>query len=218
MDLCPGLPRWASTRKVKPIWILLKQETVSGSGISWAICKSAPRSRQITTQAPKFFAGQMPFLVLQHQSTEGKDSEKKLTQRECIWTLSVADSWFQSIMCINSPQTSPHAHVSSCVPHRAGLFWVLKQNVSFIVNIPFYPKIPVWNCLLIELHDHIIISIRNLTVWSDSRINLKLSSCGKPCDIFLCHHVVWTRWNTHTHTHPFNGPFLDYPGEPVPER
>jgi len=37
-------------QKVKPIWILLKQETVSG--ISWAICKSAPRSRQITTPAP----------------------------------------------------------------------------------------------------------------------------------------------------------------------
>ena len=33
--LCPGLPGWAGTRKVKPIWILLKQETVSGSGISW---------------------------------------------------------------------------------------------------------------------------------------------------------------------------------------
>ena len=49
--LCPGLPGWACTRKVKPIWILLKQETVSGSGISWAICKSAPRSRQITTPA-----------------------------------------------------------------------------------------------------------------------------------------------------------------------
>ena len=50
--LCPGLPRWAGTRKVKPMWVLLKQETVSGSGISWAICKSAPRSRQITTPAP----------------------------------------------------------------------------------------------------------------------------------------------------------------------
>ena len=50
--LCPGLPGWAGTRKVKPIWILLKQETVSGSGISWAICKSAPRSRQITMPAP----------------------------------------------------------------------------------------------------------------------------------------------------------------------
>ena len=50
--LCPGLPGWAATRNVKPIWILRKQETVSGSGISWAICKSAPRSRQITTPAP----------------------------------------------------------------------------------------------------------------------------------------------------------------------
>ena len=45
-------PGWAGTRKVKPIWILLKQETVSGIGISWAICKSAPRSRQTTTPAP----------------------------------------------------------------------------------------------------------------------------------------------------------------------
>ena len=50
--LCPGLPGWASTRKVKPIWILLKQETVSGIGIRWVICKSASRSRQITTPAP----------------------------------------------------------------------------------------------------------------------------------------------------------------------
>ena len=50
--LCPGLPGWAGTRKVKPIWILMEQETVSGSGISRAICKSAPRSRQITTPAP----------------------------------------------------------------------------------------------------------------------------------------------------------------------
>ena len=40
-----GTTWWASTRKVKPIWILLKQETVSGSGISQgAVCKSAPRS------------------------------------------------------------------------------------------------------------------------------------------------------------------------------
>jgi len=74
--LFPGLPRWAGTRKVKPIWILLKQETVTGSGISWAMCKSAPRSRQITTPAhhhSKFFTGRMPFLTpnQQCQSTEG---------------------------------------------------------------------------------------------------------------------------------------------------
>jgi len=48
----PGLPRWAGTRKVKPIWILLEQETVSGSGIHWAICKSAPHTRQTTIPAP----------------------------------------------------------------------------------------------------------------------------------------------------------------------
>ena len=58
--LCPGLPRWASTRKVKPIWILLKQETMSGSGISWAICKSAPCSRQIIMPAPYHSVFYMP--------------------------------------------------------------------------------------------------------------------------------------------------------------
>jgi len=73
----PGLPGWAGTRKIKPIWILPKQETVSGSGISWAICKSAPCSRQITTPAPhttQFFTGRMPFLPpnQQRQSTEGQ--------------------------------------------------------------------------------------------------------------------------------------------------
>ena len=52
MALFPGLTRWAGTRKEKPIRILLKQDTVSGSGISWAVCKSAPRSRQIATPAP----------------------------------------------------------------------------------------------------------------------------------------------------------------------
>ena len=76
--LFPGLPGWADTRKVKPIWILLKQETVSGSGISWAMYKSAPRSRQVTMPAPhhSVFTGRMPFLSpnQQCQSTEGTHS------------------------------------------------------------------------------------------------------------------------------------------------
>ena len=50
--LCLGLPRSAGTRKVKPVWILLKQETLSGSSISWAVCKSAPCCRQISMLAP----------------------------------------------------------------------------------------------------------------------------------------------------------------------
>ena len=76
MALCPGLPESASTKKEKPIWILLKQETVSGSGFSWAICKSEPCSRQIPHQhlIAQFFTGRMPFLSpnQQRQSTEGK--------------------------------------------------------------------------------------------------------------------------------------------------
>ena len=51
---------------------LLEQEIVSGSGISWAICKSASRLRHnhVSTQ---FFTDQMPFLLpnQQRQSTEG---------------------------------------------------------------------------------------------------------------------------------------------------
>ena len=63
------------TRKVKTNLDLLEQEIVSGSGISWAICKSAPRLRQITKPAShhSVLTGGMPFLLpsQQHQSTEG---------------------------------------------------------------------------------------------------------------------------------------------------
>ena len=70
--LCPGLPRWAGTRKVNPIWILLEQETVGGSGISWAICKSAPRSRQITTPAPHHSVFYRPDALPATQPTASK--------------------------------------------------------------------------------------------------------------------------------------------------
>ena len=53
--LFQGLTRWAGTRKVKPIWILLKQEKVSGTGISWAVCRSAPCSRQTCQHPTSFF-------------------------------------------------------------------------------------------------------------------------------------------------------------------
>ena len=60
--LCPGLPGSAGTRKVKPTWILLKQETVSGSGISLAICK-------ITTPAPHHSVFYMPDALPATQPT-----------------------------------------------------------------------------------------------------------------------------------------------------
>ena len=63
-------------RKGKTNLGLLEQEIVSSSGISWAICISAPRPRQITMPAPhhSIFRGQIPFLPSnqQRQSNEGR--------------------------------------------------------------------------------------------------------------------------------------------------
>jgi len=66
-----GNTRVSWYQKGKPIWILLKQETVSGSGISWAICKSATRSRQITTPAPHHSVFYRPDALPATQPTGG---------------------------------------------------------------------------------------------------------------------------------------------------
>jgi len=66
-------------RKVKPIWILLKQETVSGSRISWALCKPASRSRQITIPAPHHSV----FLQAGCPSCRPTNSVKALKAKKC---------------------------------------------------------------------------------------------------------------------------------------
>jgi len=70
---------------------------VSVSGISWAICKTAPRSRQITTPAAHhsvFFTGRMPFLPPNQQrqcfdavgwQQEGHPACKKLSGGVLAW-------------------------------------------------------------------------------------------------------------------------------------
>jgi len=60
--LCPGLPGSASTRKVKPIWILLEQETVSGSGHQLGdmqVCISLQTDNHTSTSLLNFFTGRM---------------------------------------------------------------------------------------------------------------------------------------------------------------
>jgi len=100
--LFPGLTGWAGTRKVKPIWILLKQETVTGNGIRWDICKSAPSSRQITMPAPhhSVFTGRMPFLPpnQQRQSTEGETSKLVNSQQNIFWTSYIIKT-FKILFC-----------------------------------------------------------------------------------------------------------------------
>jgi len=65
---CHSLPL-ASLKSRLVYLILLKQETVSGSGISWAICKSAPSSRQITTPAPHHWVFYRPDALPAAQPT-----------------------------------------------------------------------------------------------------------------------------------------------------
>ena len=96
--LCPGLPRWASTRKVKPIWILLKQETMSGSGISWAPYQSAPCSRQTTTPAPHHSVFYRPDALPATQPTASKHwgqlklNNKSVRKSHC--SAAVGDGFF----------------------------------------------------------------------------------------------------------------------------
>jgi len=66
-------------QKGKTIWILQKQEAVSGSGISWAVCKSAPHSRQITMPAPHHLVFTGP--TNKQHKMHYKHSENKTKQR-----------------------------------------------------------------------------------------------------------------------------------------
>ena len=123
--LCPGLPGWAGTRKVKPIWISPKQETVSGSGIIWAICKSAPRSRQTMTPAPhrSVFTGWITFLP-PNQSTEGISKMNKNTRENfALWSESSRERKFHraKVPGMFSPGTFvPRSEKSIILPHLPG--------------------------------------------------------------------------------------------------
>jgi len=130
MALCLGLPRWAGTGKVKPIWILLKQETVSGTGISWAICKSAPHSRQTTTPAQLSFY--RPFLLpnQQQQSTVGKKHHMNNKYGKIMWTYFVLlvhnhySIWYK----IHCSHTALHKNILMSI-----CYWAARQqwNVWF---------------------------------------------------------------------------------------
>jgi len=89
--LCLGLPGWAGTRKVKPSWILLKQQTASGSGISWAICKSAPPSRQITMPG-------LGFLQAGHPSCHPTNSVKALKTMLC--SAESSDKYYKQVIMV----------------------------------------------------------------------------------------------------------------------
>ena len=77
-----GTTRVSWYQKGKPIWILLKQETASGSGIHWDICKSAPRSSQITMPVPHHSIFYRPDALPAAQPTASKHSRISIINRQ----------------------------------------------------------------------------------------------------------------------------------------
>jgi len=98
--------RVSQYQKGKTSLDLLEQEILSGSGISWATCKSAPRPRQVTTPAshhPVFYRPDaLPAAQQQSQSTEGNLSHA-VTYLICLVFVSFVVSyseWFAADMYV----------------------------------------------------------------------------------------------------------------------
>ena len=115
-------------QKGKPIWILLKQETVSGSGISWAICKSASRSRQITTSAPHHSVFYRPDALPAAQPTASKHWRQMPPDRTHIWNR--LRHWPSTKFC----QISLHC-ILKCL--------LIKEKWFLFSCLTVYNKIPV---------------------------------------------------------------------------
>jgi len=152
MALCPGLPGWAGTWKVKPICILLKQETVNGSGISWAICKSAPCTRQTTMPAPHHSVFYRPDALSAAQPTVSKHWRQNTTS----WNINVRQQAINDrlqgsvatyIRCGRVVNNEIKKGLSLSLPVKKFLKSVntwqsYKQEDGCLVH--FYPPLAVW--------------------------------------------------------------------------
>jgi len=89
LEFCPGLPRWAGTRKVKPgRWNesgFNGEEIVSGNGISWAICISAPWPRHITMPASHHSVFYRPDALPATEPTASKHWRQWQKDDKTLW-------------------------------------------------------------------------------------------------------------------------------------
>jgi len=100
----PGQPGKAGIRKAEPFWILMKQEMMGGSGISWTICKSfALRSWQITTPAPHhsifYMLGALPATVSKHWRQLTMTNDRQTVGRNLETITSDKQNCYQVAVC-----------------------------------------------------------------------------------------------------------------------
>jgi len=103
--LFPRLTRWAGTRKVKPIWILLKQVTVNSSGISWAstppLCFYRPDALPATqpTASKHWRQENVKVTNIIQKKTSGKPV------RECLHLHTSHACTHKVHMCVHNPKS-----------------------------------------------------------------------------------------------------------------
>ena len=137
--LFPGLRRWAGTRKGKPIWILLKHETVSGSGISWAMCKSPPRSRQITAPAPHHSVFYRPDALPAAQPTASKHRRQASGYNEMYISRFWQGNQDRSLVVtlqydLDKRHISTHQRVQGDCSRQQGSFWSSTAGLKNIAH------------------------------------------------------------------------------------
>ena len=98
----PGEP---VPKKVKPIWILLKQVTVSGSGISWAICVCTLLQTDNHTSAPP-----LCFLQAGCPPCHPTSSVKALKANRAIIYLHVGNHNCQQFIIMNTKAYLKSSH------------------------------------------------------------------------------------------------------------
>jgi len=115
---------------------------MSGSGISWPVFKSAPRSRQITMPAPQHsvFTGRMPFLQPneQRQSTDeymiidNSDDDDD----DCCWMIGTSTNiMYASISCLACFQKLPQADIIYCTkPYKYQLSLIDRRDRAVLLT------------------------------------------------------------------------------------
>jgi len=97
MALCPGLPGWAGTRKVKPIWLYwskIQWVAVASTGL-YASLHLAPDRWPCHHPTPQFFTGWMPFLPpnQRRQCTEGYQDHFLGICASLSYSMETAQKW-----------------------------------------------------------------------------------------------------------------------------
>jgi len=169
---------WVSWyQKSKTSLDLLEQEIMSGSGISWVICKSAPSCRQITMPAPhhSVFISRMPFLPpnQQHQSTEGTwmdywwiffhvlDVPPDTNHKTIHWTLSsLHNSYPEGKLHPLKGQHAgiPDQYVYYCISSSTSWHQTTDVNIFLKSTVTFQWKMSIV-CLHIVWSSYLILSL-----------------------------------------------------------